>query len=108
MRSRARGSGTDVDDVGPLVEEPPSVVEHSVGGVVASAVIEGVGGDVEYAHDDRPMESDEASADSDSERVKVHVTNNAFRQSLLCWKYFFMFYTIKKKGGRFILIIING
>lgn len=75
LSSGTRGSGSDVDDIGTLGEEPAGMEEHGVGAVVAAAVVEGVGSDVEYAHDGRAAEGDEASADSDGEWSEAHLHN---------------------------------
>lgn len=56
--SRLGGDGTDVDDVGASLEEFVTVGYGFLGRGVEAAVVERVGADVEDAHDDRPVESD--------------------------------------------------
>lgn len=56
--SRLGGDGTDVDDVGAGLEKFATVGHGLLGRGIEAAVVEGVGADVEDAHDDRPVESD--------------------------------------------------
>lgn len=97
LRSGTRGSGTNVDDVSSFVEESSRMFEHAVGGIVSAAIVERVGGDVKYAHDDGALESDQTSADGDSKWSIVHDLHNVGTQSILCRNNFYILYNKKER-----------
>ena len=62
-----RGGCADVEDVGSVGEEPFGMGESIVERRIAAAVVEGVGADVQYAHNGRTVERDQFFMDTDAE-----------------------------------------